>query len=116
MLCSPPVPVCAWIFHVIDVILFDTFCRGDGSFYRAKAVNWRKHFFKFRARGTFVFSVIACLSDLFPIQKVAHQRRVAGFLLGRIAEITGMREHLLAKRPYFVFWVSGTMAAYLKRG
>ncbi|KAF8318453.1 hypothetical protein DL93DRAFT_2054507 [Clavulina sp. PMI_390] len=57
---------------------------GDGSFHRAKAVNW-----------------------------LNHQRHVANFLFGRLEMITGLHHNLLAKRPYFIFWFFGQVARYL---
>lgn len=43
--------------------------------------------------------------DAFPFCSVNHQRQISNFLFGRLEMITGLHQNLLAKRPYFIFWV-----------
>jgi hypothetical protein len=86
---------------------------GDGSFHRAKAVNWRKHYSSFWACEVFssLYFLRVSVSDraiplAYRFLKVTHQQRIMDLLFGRLGQITGPRQALLAKRPYFVFWVS----------
>jgi hypothetical protein len=60
-----------------------------------------------------IFFMPMCLTErchwlIFFFLKVAHQRRVSDFLFGfdRLGQLTSLHQALLAKRPYFVFWVS----------
>ena len=51
---------------------------------------------------------------IFPWIAVRHQADVAKRILQGLHTITGIKNNLVARRPFFIFWFMGQMSRYAK--